>query len=73
MGKNFIPRPGDTYWYVSVNYCCNFGNVKILKRYYKPEEKINFYEESNNYFRTEAEAKDMANKVRAIFDQPLLE
>jgi hypothetical protein len=73
MKEKFIPQPGDTYWYVSVDHCCNFGDVKVIPRYYKPNEKINFYEESNNYFRTEAEAKEMANKVRAIFGQPPLE
>lgn len=73
MEEKFIPQPGDTYWYVSVNYCCNFSKVKVINRYYKPKEKINFYEESNNYFKTEKEAKDAANKVRAIFGQPPLE
>lgn len=42
MKEEFIPQPGDTYWYVSVNYCCNFGNVKVLRRYYKPNEKSIF-------------------------------
>nr|DAZ04579.1 MAG TPA: hypothetical protein [Caudoviricetes sp.] len=42
--------------------------------YYKPDGgNIDFYEKSNNYFRTEEEAKEMANKVRAIFGQPPLE
>lgn len=73
MKEKFIPQKGETYWYVSVDHCCNFGNIKVISRYYKPNEgDINFYKKSNNYFRTEAEAKEMANKVRTIFGQPLI-
>jgi hypothetical protein len=74
MEEKFIPQKGETYWYVSVDHCCNFGDVKVMSWYYKPDGgNIDFYEKSNNYFRTEEEAKEMANKVRAIFGQPPLE
>ena len=52
MKEKFIPQPGDTYWYVSVDHCCNFGDVKVIPRYYKLDEIINFYEESNNRSRS---------------------
>lgn len=69
--KKFTPQKGTGYWYVSVEHNCDFANVKVI---YEPFNKdINYYHDSHNYFETEAEAKEIANKVRAIFNQPPLE
>lgn len=71
MKEKFIPQKGEGYWYVFVGNYCNFADVNVQ---YEPYNKdLFYYPESNNYFKTEKEAKDAANKVRAIFGQPPLE
>lgn len=71
MEKKFIPKKGEGYWYVFVRNMCNFADVNV--RYEPYDKDLNYYPESNNYFKTEAEAKEAANKIRAIFDQCPLE
>lgn len=65
-----MPSENEKYFYVSIANCCNFHNVKVLKNTFK--KNMNIYPESNNIFKTEEEAINMANKVRDIFNQPHL-
>lgn len=68
--NNYHPKKGDEYWYVYVSNKCDFANVQIKSCIYNGE--LDYYVNSNNYFPTEALARDAANKVRAIFGQPPL-
>lgn len=65
--SKYQPQKGEKYWYVSVLNQCDFENVQVKSCIYN--EEINYYANSNNFFPTEALAKDAANKVRAIFGQ----
>lgn len=65
--KKWKPLAGDTYYYVSINYCCDFSIVKVKDKKYDGE--LNYYPDSNNYFESREEAEKYAKKIRKMFGQ----
>lgn len=64
---------GETYWYPSVTYCCHFSKTTIHKFEFKADNPGNLQFALNEpLYRTEKEARAMANKIRLLFGYSLL-
>ena len=66
--RQWKPKSGEEYWYVSVPDCWDFENTKVIHKKDGPTGEVILH----NCFKTEAEAKAMANVIRRLWGYPPL-